>query len=544
MLRERKCEPSTVLTLVLSTLLVAGCSGNFASATVAEHATSDENENGIDSSDTPVSTLAAVSAAASMLTPTGPLAPDQTLTPTGSFVSAQSPAPTPTDPFVSAQALAPSALGSNASQPSLGAAVQVVSDELCEGFVSDARSVEIPSLQKPDFMDAYIDPAFGSRVVRITNSSPGEVNKPAYSTMQAWNADETYLLLYRTGTTNSGHTLLDGHTYEFIQNLDFTPADIEEVYWSHADPDALFYISKRIDDYGKLNQFNVSTNRSTVIADFGVYCGDGLPSGGNDVHMQSLNDDLFGFSCQQDDGHHIMLSYTPSTGSIVSAPIGIGSDWSEWSAPMPTPSANGFWHQGYVIDNDLQQVVHQLDMATPVEHASIGMTHNGQDAYYQVGFNVSPNDCDGDLYKGVGHLVEHNMSTGDCRNIVSEEQGYPYPTSGTHISAQAYLKPERVVVSSIGKLEQFGHFTNSVPAPALLSEVYVAQTSPTDTKVCRLAHHRSYGKSAVNGGYAAYFGEPHATISPKGTRIVFGSDWYDSGSVDSFVIELPDYIRP
>lgn len=431
------------------------------------------------------------------------------------------------------------------AEPAPAPAVAAASGtEFCEGFVSHSGSIEIPFLQKPDYLQAYIDPAFGSRVVRITDSAIGEVNKPVYSTMQAWNADESYLLLYRTGVATSGHVLLDGHTYEFIQSLDITPSDIEQVFWSHTNPDAFFYISKRSHDYGKLKQFSVSANRSTELADFSAYCGAGLPSSGGDVQMHSLNDDLLGFNCQQDDGHHIMFSFQPSTGEVVTAPIGIGTDWTNWSAPVPAPSGNRFWHQGFVIDNDLRTIVRELDMANPLEHASIGMTHDGSDAYYQVGFNGSPNSCDGDLYNGVGHLVEHNLETGVCRNVISEAQGYPYTTNGTHISAQAYLRPERVALSSIGNPDQFAHFTNQVPAPALLSEVYVAQTKPSDTKICRLAHHRSYGKAAVNGGYKAYFGEPHATISPSGTRIIYGSDWYDSGAVDSYVIELPDYTRP
>jgi len=62
--------------------------------------------------------------------------------------------------------------------------------------------------------------------------------------------------------------------------------------------------------------------------------------------------------------------------------------------------------------------------------------------------------------------------------------------------------------------------------------------------VCRLAHHRSTGKLAQSGEYNGYLGEPHVTISPSGTRLLFGSDWYDSGSVDSYVIELPLYQGP
>jgi len=239
-----------------------------------------------------------------------------------------------------------------------------------------------------------------------------------------------------------------------------------------------------------------------------------------------------------------MLSYKHSTGQINSAPMGAGTEWSEWFAPVPSASGKNFWHQGVVIDTDLKTKNFQLDMSSFSEHSSLGMTSGGQDAYYQVSFGSSPDGCNGDADYGIGHLVEHNLETGGCRNIISQAKGYTYPTSSTHVSALAYLKPNRVAVSSIGNSGQTSLLSNGAAAPPLFSEIYVAKTDPDDTVVCRYAHHRSFGKSATKGGYAAYFGEPHATISPSGTRVIFGSDWYNSGSVDSFVLELPDYVKP
>jgi len=424
--------------------------------------------------------------------------------------------------------------------PSLGAA----DEAFCESFVSNTDSFVVPRLTKPDFMTPYNDPTFGGRVTRISNSVFGEVNKPVYSTMQAWNADETLLLLYRTGVSGAGHKLHDGHTYEYIRDLDISPTDLEQVYWSRKDPDSFYFISTRSDDYGKFNRFSISTNQSVEVADFSAHCGAGVADAGNDVQMHALNDDLFGFRCRQDDGHYIMLSYQPSTDEVKTAPLGNGSAWTEWTAPAPSASGQRFWHQGHVLAGNLTTVNYELDLGNVFEHSSMGMTADGQDAFYQVSFNASPDGCDGDLYQGVGHLVEHNLETGFCRNIISQEAGYPYTTSSTHVSALAYLKPNRVAVSSIGNSDQTTLFTNEIEAPALFSEIYVAQTNPDDTVICRFAHHRSFGKSAKKGGYAAYFGEPHATISPSGTRVIFGSDWYDSGSVDSYVLELPDYIRP
>jgi len=417
--------------------------------------------------------------------------------------------------------------------------------DFCEGFISDAQSVVVPQMDKPGYLQPYNDPAFGGRVVRVTDSAFGEVNKPVYSTMQAWNADESLLMIYRTGeSSNGGHKLLDGHTYEFKQDLNIYPADLEQVYWSRTDPDKFFYVSRSSADYGKFNSFSVSANQPTEIANFSEYCGSGLPSAGNDVQMHAGDDDLFAFSCRKDDGSSIMLSYRVSTGDVVTAPIGDGTRWNHWLAPTPSASGNSFWHQGTALSTDLQTVNFELDMGSVAEHSSTGMTSDGQDAFYQVSFGSSPNGCDGDANNGIGHLVEHNLETGACRNIISQAQGYPYTTSSTHVSALAYLNPGRVAVSSIGRSSQTPLFTNGDAAPPLFSEIYVAQTDPADTVVCRYAHHRSYGKSATRGGYAPYFGEPHATISPSGTRVIFGSDWYNSGSVDSFVLELPDYVKP
>jgi len=401
------------------------------------------------------------------------------------------------------------------------------------------------TMNSPEGSDS--DTELGSATKPDSTGSGGpssEFTASVYSTMQAWNADETLLLLYRTGVSGGGHKLYDGHTYEYLQDLDISPSDLEEVWWSRTDPDSFFYISRRSSDFGKFNRFSVSQNKSRVITDFSAYCGAGLPTAGNDVQMHSTDDDLFGFRCRQDDGHYIMLSYRVSTDEVTTAPLGTGSNWTEWSAPAASASGAGFWHQGYSIASDLKTIKHQLDLGSASEHASIGLTSGGQDAYYQVSFGSGPNGCDGDLYRGVGHLVEHNLETGSCRNIISQEQGYPYTTSSTHVSALAYRKPNRVAMSSIGNKSQLDYFTNGVQTPPLFSEIYVAQTDPDDTVVCRYAHHRSFGKSAKNGEYAPYFGEPHATISPSGTRVIFGSDWYDSGSVDSYVLELPDYVRP
>lgn len=416
---------------------------------------------------------------------------------------------------------------------------------LCAGFETGTDQVVIKPMAKPPYRQYYKDPAFGAKIIRISNASQGEVFKPAYSTMQAWNMDESLLLLYRSGS-RARHLLLDGHTYEKIRELDITPSDIEEVFWSYKDPNTFFYVSKYSSDFGEFRRFDVKNNSSTLIRKFDDICGErGLPVAGGNVQMQSHDDDLFSFRCRpQGSERYIMFTYRISTDEVIVKPLGDGTPYDPWSAPNPAPSGERVWLQGQVLSTDLDTIEQTLDMAVHHEHSSVGQTHDGQDAYFQTVFNASPGGCnDKDPGSGIGHLVVHNMKTGECRPIINQARGYPYTTSGTHVSAVAWKRPGWVAMSSIG-YGSFDYQHNGEPAPALLSEIYLANTDPENEVICRLAQHRSYAKSATKGGYTPYLGEPHATISPSGTRILFGSDWYDSGAVDAYVIELPAYQGP
>ncbi len=416
---------------------------------------------------------------------------------------------------------------------------------LCQGAVVDQLARPIVPMEKPAYLQATTDPAFGASFKRITNAGEGVVLKPLYNTIQAWNADESLLLLYRRGYQGVDYRLLDGHTYAPVGRLNIRPADVEEVFWSRHDPDRLFYVSSYPSTESQFFTYDVRRKQHGLIKDLAPYCRAGsVARGGTDVYMQSLDDDLFGFRCEAPDGGYHLMSYRISTDDLTVVKAGNGNPWSNWRAPMPSPSGKSMWLQGVVVDPQLQTVTQQFDLAEPGEHGDIGLNHLGEDTLYQTVFDPSPKGCNGSIDRGVGHLGMHGFSDGDCRAMVTESEGWPYTTSGTHVSAGAYKQPGWVAVSSIGYPEQLVFHRNKRPATPLFSEIYLVNTQPEQAQVCRLMHHRSYGKFAKNGGYLAYFGEPHPSHSPSGTRIVFASDWQDSGAVDTYVIELPGYQRP
>ena len=231
-----------------------------------------------------------------------------------------------------------------------------------------------------------------------------------------------------------------------------------------------------------------------------------------------------------------MSGYRVSTGELVQAPLGDGTPWVPSIAPNALPRGDGFYLGGYRLDGTLSVEGPPLDLANAFEHGASGLNATGGNALYQVAFGASPDGCDGAPDRGVGHLIEHDLDTGDCRPIIAQADGYPYPTSGTHVSATSHRQPGWVALSSVG-YGRLAHLDGDGPAPALLSEIYLADTREGGP-VCRLAHHRSHGNAAENGGYDPYFGEPHVSISPSGTRLLFGSDWYDSGAVDTYVVDL------
>jgi hypothetical protein len=382
---------------------------------------------------------------------------------------------------------------------------------LCEGLVSDKHPRPMPSLPKPTPGQTYVDPAFGTTVRRVTDAPSGGVIKPLYAPNQAWNVDESYLLLYHTrGGKSAGHSLYDGKTYQYLRELDIASADFEQVYWDRADPDILYSVSNRFRGKQRaLMRYHVSSGKKEALHTF--VC-DGKVHADSHAFV-SWEEGVLGLMCRRSDGREI-FSYNIRTDYESPRVPTQGS-----SAPAVAPSGKLFYLNGKVLDEHFN-AVRTLDLGNPHEHASLGRFADGPDTYNEVSF-------DG---KHIGSLVTHVMQNGSVRVIIGPNTGYPYPPSGTHVSAIAMKQPGWVAVSSVGDVSGAG---------VLHQELYLANTNPGNETVCRVAHHRSWGKE----GKAGYMAEPHVVISPSGTRLLFGSDWGNSGSVDSYVVELPTYKR-
>ena len=415
---------------------------------------------------------------------------------------------------------------------------------LCENVpVSDTLQKTIPQMALPAYLSRVAEPTFGTTMIRISDALPDGVIKPMYNTIQAWNADESRMILYHTGTEGNGHHIYDGNTYEHIKRLNITPGDIEQVFWDFNDPDIFYYIHNNRGDanlFSHLVRYDITDDSRTPIKDFSSVCDeDAGVVGGSDIQMMSWDSNVIGVMCRRENKSWYYDIQNDVNGPVLT--IGDGTVFNERPAIMPAPSGDYFYHSGYILDRDMEIAV-QLDAASAFEHNSFGRTVDGRDAYFALAFAASPNGCDGGGDRGAGHLVLHDVESGACRVIIGRSLGYDTPSiSGTHITALSYRNPGWAALSTIdlANIANADNFTSGQPAPLFFSEIYLANTDPANPVTCRLAHHRSYGKAATVGAYNGYFAEPHLGLSPSGTRILFGSDWYDSGSVNTFVIELP-----
>jgi len=383
---------------------------------------------------------------------------------------------------------------------------------LCDGLVTDKIDHPMTALAKPANGSVAIDPEFGTSIRRITAASSGSVIKPMYSTIQAWNADESYLILYHTKGNNNGHHLYNGKTYKYIRKLPISPADLEQVFWHTTDPDIVMYIDNS--NTPTLISYHISTN---VKNSTHVFNGCNNVSSGGDPMFTSWDSDVLGLLCSSNTGKS-RFSYQISTNTEGTKISTTGS-----AAPQPSPSGNLFFYAGNkrsdVVDFN-GSLIRTLDLASPFDHASLGMLADGTDMFYGVDFGGAAN-CKS------GALVAHNMTNGSCRVIIGQSTGYVYPPSGTHISALSHKNPGWVAVSMVGKVDGL----------TLLNNEIVLVNSNANGSICRIAHHRSWG----GGGPQGYWAEPHVVISPSASRVLFGSDWGGSNTVDSYVVELPAY---
>lgn len=418
--------------------------------------------------------------------------------------------------------------------------------EHCEGVITHSEPVVVAPLRKPPHMKLFRDPAFMTKNRRITDSLGGQVQRPLGLSAQSWNSDESLLLLQQHDVDGAvKFMLMDGSTYQSLGELNISSAVKNSVYWSRENPLSAIYVANSEDKAGQLLRFDIATGTESLIKDFTPYCEQkGYPAIGGQFPKPSSNDDLFSFQCGSNSGNSLIISYRYSSDAVHTLVIGEGTPWNLNQAPQSTASGERFIFQGVLIDDTLQKITANLAQFDSKSVLRMAKDSQNNDVVFQLSQSLENSDCAGsDNKQAQGLVFKHNLSNGECDSFVTQFNNDTPSAAGAALFTDAEHAPDWAAMSSIG-YGDFENFTKDTPVNALFSEILLVNTSTGNKQeVCRIAHHRAFGKDAQNANYQAELGEPIVTLSPSGTRVLFSSDWYDSGSVDTFVVELPAFTR-
>jgi hypothetical protein len=373
----------------------------------------------------------------------------------------------------------------------------------------------VPALGKPVKGTSYRDPVHGTCGIRVTdhaNEAPSNFARHDYSRRQAFNADNSYLLVQ---AMNGFWHLYDANTMAFIRTLS-GPAGDAEIQWHPTNPKALYYF----DTNGGmvLRQLNVDTNTSTVAANFAGKLpwadaarawtkSEGSPSA--DGRYWCLMAETSSFAIRGVFVYDLQTQTVVGSRSLSARPDHTGMSASgRWCVVSHLAGSGGTvaWDRGFTTSRQLH---------TTSEHSDLALNAAGQDVYVAVDYQAN-----------AGDFFMFNIDTNTRTNL------FPTYISGSatayHVSGQAFAKPGWVLVSAYGTSGSNQWLHNKLFAVELKS----------GGRILNIGHHQS----RLNG----YFTEPQASVSRDFTRVIWASNFGTTSDtdIDAYMMYLPSSLIP
>lgn len=387
----------------------------------------------------------------------------------------------------------------------------------------------MPEVIKPTVYNTFADPVFGSTVERISDCLSQGFNGivPQYSKRQAWNSDDSRLLLF---SGDGEAILLDGSNYNFLKTLNGVGG--EDVFWHPSDPDIIFYNLDSV-----LYTYDITTDIATQIHSFTNYTWANTRGEGN----MSLDGRYYAVVGQQ---------YNYSTGDVTFKDIvvyDLQTDAEISVMPIPQDSIAGFdWasvspNGNYVVidyADDVTGRFHGVEVydrnmnfiwqkPLGAGHSDLGIDGNGDEVLVMDVYNADSN---------ITYIKKFRLSDGQETTLLAVSELFDL-----HISLRNELRREWCFISTFdytGRLSD-----DSLSWLPFEDEVFALRLDGSED-VQRIAHHHSrrYSPLTPDSDNSVYWSEPHATISRNGERIIFGSNWRQNidqlNSLDVYLVDF------
>ena len=376
-----------------------------------------------------------------------------------------------------------------------------------------------PGVKKPDYLQSFTDPVFGTKITRITGDPgedipnvPGKVwpadeSRHGYSKRQAWNADQTMIFLDR----HYPHIWLDGNTYEVLFTRTFDKGNPDrprkDLRWSHTEPNIMYYL---LSSKGKceLGKWDVVNDISTTLIDLSDYtkCSFGQGEGnfsadGKKAAVYAEKDSLKMIFIvdveKKTKGADIPVT---TLDNCTISPLGnyivIDGDFAGGSDRMQVRSAK----DGRVIWTESRYGV--------PSHFDVQVDQNGDEVVAGVAKSHPYN----------GMVIKRRLADGKITVLVNK--GYASHTSGRNINRPGWV----YVTYNLRDEPSYYPYQNEIVAVKL-----------DGTRVERIGN--------IHSNSFTYAAEAHGSPSPDGTRVIFASDWDSSNyPVQAYIADFRDKV--
>jgi len=360
----------------------------------------------------------------------------------------------------------------------------------------------------------FVDPTFGTTLLRVTDTNDGDDNHQSYSYWPSMNKNSTLLYISSVG---GSPTLYDFDTTAFsISNKramfasnpggDGVP-NAEDAIWSGTQVNQLICHTGQ-----KLYSYNTSNNQYTLLHDFsGAYPNIYLAQ-----MSRSTNDSVFAFTYKEN------INYT-NVGYIV---------FRASNNQVDTGNLAGL-DEVQVDKTGNYLTIKTGNSGSGVVEVIILDLLNGNKKYL---VDNAPDYSPGHSDNGMGMVVgADNWNNGHTfRTLANPHTHYEVVsyandwTLGDHVSMLA--NDESWVLIST-------YVTNTLPSSGIFADEIYQVTTDGSKSVRRLCH--THSDILLQSGGGAYWSSPRANISRNGKYAVFTSNWGSSTRMDVFVLQIP-----
>ena len=373
------------------------------------------------------------------------------------------------------------------------------------------------------------DPKFGTSLTRISNAQGTgyEGIFPQYSKRQAWNADESLMLLF----SGDGRTLLhNGSTYQLIKELEGIGG--EDVFWHPTNPSIILYSADNV-----FLSYNVITDEIDTLHSFPNYTWINTRGEGN----LSRDGRYYAFVGQvYDTITHFrdIVVYDITTDSIISKlelpPTLTDFDWVSISplgnyVVVDYATTNTGRFEGIEVYDRRMNFLWQKPLGAG--HSDLTVDVDGNEVLVMDYYDSETNST---------FIKKFRLSDGTETSLL--ELSWQFDL---HISCRNEARPEWCFISTFdGEARLTDDSLSWLPFE---DEVFALKLDGSG-EVQRIAHHHSrrFSPTTPDRDNSVYWAEPHATVSRTGGRILFGSNWREQveidSSVDTYVIDFRSWV--